>query len=79
VQEVITGRGLWPRFEARFANKDFVGAKFNQLAELRNSLRHSRTVDEITRKEGEAAVLWFSQVLLKETSQDGAAPAKVAV
>ena len=24
---------------------------------------HSRTVDEITRKEGEAAILWFEKVL----------------
>ena len=36
-----------------------------QLAELRNGIRHSRTVDEITRKEGEAAVLWFGEVLSK--------------
>ena len=34
-----------------------------QLAELRNGIRHSRTVDEVTRKEGEAAILWFKQVL----------------
>ena len=35
----------------------------NQLAELRNSIRHSRSVDEITEKEGEAAILWFKKVL----------------
>ena len=35
------------------------------LAELRNAIRHSRTVDEVTRKEGEAALLWFRQVLTK--------------
>jgi hypothetical protein len=40
-----------------------LNAKFGQLAELRNSLRHSRTVDEVVRKEGEAAVLWFNAVL----------------
>ena len=33
------------------------------IAELRNSIRHSRTVDEITRKEGEAAILWFGRVM----------------
>ena len=26
-------------------------------------IRHSRTVDEVTRKEGEAAILWFEKVL----------------
>jgi len=33
------------------------------LANLRNSIRHSRAVDEITRKDGEAAIAWFEQVL----------------
>ena len=35
----------------------------DQLADLRNCIRHSRAVDEITRKEGEAALLWFQQGL----------------
>jgi len=39
--------------------------KFDQLAELRNAIRHSRAVDEIKRKEGEAAILWFDKVLKK--------------
>ena len=26
---------------------------------------HSRTVSDVTRKEGEAAILWFQQVLAK--------------
>jgi hypothetical protein len=37
--------------------------RFGQLAELRNGIRHSRTVDEITRTDGEAALLWFRQIL----------------
>ena len=60
---------LWPLFERRFVNKDTLGAKFGQLAELRNGLRHSRSVDEIARKEGEAALLWFGQVLSRYTVQ----------
>jgi hypothetical protein len=59
---MIVSKSLWSRFEAGFLNKDTLIAKFNQLAELRNGIRHSRTVDEITRKEGEAALLWFEQV-----------------
>ena len=31
--------------------------------ELCNGIRHSRSVDEVTRKEGEAAILWFWEVL----------------
>lgn len=65
LQEIITSKVTWDRFEVRFVNKETLGTKFNQLAELRNGIRHSRTVDEITRKEGEAAILWFGQVLNK--------------
>lgn len=66
IQETLISKTLWNTFEPRFSNKDVVIGKFNQLAELRNALRHSRTVDEITRKEGEAAILWFGHVLNKE-------------
>lgn len=65
LQEIITNKALWESFEPRFTNKETLVFKFDQLAELRNSIRHSRTVDEITRKEGEAAILWFKQVLNK--------------
>jgi hypothetical protein len=65
LQDTLTGKALWSSFEPRFANKETLNAKFGQLAELRNGIRHSRTVDEITRKEGEAAILWFEQVLQK--------------
>lgn len=63
LQDIITNKTLWVDFESRFLNKEVLLGKFNQLAELRNGIRHSRTVDEITRKEGEASVLWFEQVL----------------
>lgn len=65
LQDTITNKILWPLFESRFANKVTLAGKFDQLAELRNGIRHSRKVDEITRKEGEAAILWFEQVLQK--------------
>jgi hypothetical protein len=63
LQETITSRLLWPVFEPTFRNKDTLATKFDQLAAMRNGIRHSRTVDEVTRKEGEAALLWFQQVL----------------
>jgi len=65
LQDAITSKASWKNFEPRFANKETLISKFGQLAELRNGIRHSRTVDEITRKEGEAAILWFGQVLNK--------------
>ncbi len=65
LQDTIISKALWPQFEPRFANKEALIAKFDQLAELRNGIRHSRSVSEITRKEGEASILWFKQVLGK--------------
>lgn len=65
LQDAVTSKVSWSRFEPRFSNKETVNSKFGQLAELRNGIRHSRTVDEVTRMEGEAAILWFEQVLEK--------------
>ena len=62
LQDTITNRGLWQRFEWRFASKETLVRRLGQLADLRNGIRHSRSVDEISYKEGEAAVLWFEQV-----------------
>ncbi|MGH2869618.1 MAG: hypothetical protein ACRDNK_18885 [Solirubrobacteraceae bacterium] len=63
LQDVLTSKILWPQFEERFGSKEMLNVRFAQLAELRNRLRHSRTIDDVTRKDGEAALLWFRQVL----------------
>ncbi|MFO8057574.1 MAG: DUF262 domain-containing protein [bacterium] len=63
LQETITGKTLWPRFADRFGNKETMVGKLDRLAELRNGIRHSRTVDEVARKEGEAAIIWFEKLL----------------
>ncbi len=63
LQNTITGKTLCPNFSNRFVSIESFVVKFNQLAELRNGIRHSRGVDEITRKEAEAA--WFEQVMKK--------------
>ena len=65
LQEIITSKATWDCFKSRFINKETLNGKFDQLAELRNSIRHSRAVTEIVRKEGEAAILWFKEVLNK--------------
>ncbi len=65
LQDTIANGSLWLKFSERFVNKESLAQKFNQFAELRNGIRHSRNVDEITRKEGEAAILWFEKVLTK--------------
>jgi hypothetical protein len=42
--------------------KEVLDARFGQLAELRNAIRHSRSTNEVMIKDGEAALLWFGQV-----------------
>lgn len=63
LQDTIGAKSLSLTFQARFANKELLAKRFEQLAELRNGIRHSRAVGEIAHKEGEAAILWFEQVL----------------
>ena len=68
LQETITSKVSWHQFEPRFLNKETLIAKFDQLAELRNGIRHSRAVSEVARKEGEAAIIWFDKVLGTSTN-----------
>lgn len=63
LEATITNKLLWPLFQSRFASKETLTTRFGQLTALRNGIRHSRSVDEITRKDGEAALLWFRQAL----------------
>jgi hypothetical protein len=65
LENAITSKALWSAIQPTFANIETLVKKFDQLAELRNGIRHTRAVSEVTRKEGEAAILWFRQVLSK--------------
>lgn len=63
LQDTITRKSLWPVFAERFGTKEQLVGRFGQLAELRNALRHTRTVEPTTRLDGEAAIHWFGTVL----------------
>ena len=63
LQDTIVNRQLWTSFETLFGSKGTLERRFDQVAELRNGIRHSRLVDAVTRKEGEAAILWFRTLL----------------
>jgi len=63
LQDTITGKSLWSEFEPLFVTKEQLNARFMQLAELRNALRHSRALTEVTVKDGEAALVWFGSAL----------------
>ena len=62
LQDTITGKEPWIKFEPRFGTKEALNVKFDQLAELRNNIRHSRAVSDVVRKEGEASIMWFTKV-----------------
>jgi hypothetical protein len=63
LQDTLVSKTSWATFEPYFKNKEMLATRFTQLAELRNCIRHSRRVDDVTRKDGEAALLWFDGVL----------------
>lgn len=63
LQDVIMAKTTWPRFEPVFRTKDALAVRFGQLAELRNAIRHSRSMSDVTVKDGEAALLWFDERL----------------
>ncbi len=66
LEEPSTGKASWSCFDGRCPSRESLTGRFCQLAELRNGIRHSRTVGEIARKDGEAALLWFEQVLASQ-------------
>lgn len=71
LQDIIVGKATWPLFVELFGSKEMLNAKFGQLANARNAIRHSRSVDDVTRKEGEAAIIWFKKVLTKRLPING--------
>jgi hypothetical protein len=60
---IITSPPAWPRFATTFGTKEMLNARFVQLSDLRNAIRHSRPVNAVMIKDGEAALLWFGAVL----------------
>jgi hypothetical protein len=61
-QQLIVSANGWPYFEDLFKSKERITLKFNQLAGLRNAIRHSREVNDVERLEGEAAIKWFDEI-----------------
>lgn len=51
------------RFKDVFPANDQLVTRFGQLCGLRNPIRHSRTVSDVARHDGEAAIKWFEHAL----------------
>jgi len=63
LEDLVVTKSAWPAFEERFGSKEQLTARFAQLSELRNAIRHSRSVSQIAQKDGEAALMWFRERL----------------
>lgn len=66
-KDVITSKQAYPSFSELFGSKGILEVRFNQIAELRNSIRHSRDVTEATIKDGEASISWFTSIIMPFT------------
>jgi hypothetical protein len=69
LEAAIVSKTTWPAFEPVFDSKEQLTTRFGQLAELRNALRHSRSVSSIAQKDGEAALMWFREKLRKNRNK----------
>lgn len=63
LQGIITSKSLWSHFEDHFGSKEKFTSELNDIANLRNAIRHSREVDKITKLKGEASLMWFEEQL----------------
>lgn len=61
--DMVSSKVNWNLFEENFGSKGILQNRLNQLAELRNGIRHSRGATDIAIKDGEAAISWFSSIL----------------
>lgn len=61
LKDIILAKTNWQHFSDIFLGKEDLSKRIDQLAEVRNGIRHSRTVDAISKKDGEAALLWFER------------------
>lgn len=68
IRSVLESNATARLFADLFPNKPSMANKFTQLGELRNSIRHSRTVSDVVRHEGHAAIHWFNAVLAAEAA-----------
>lgn len=53
----------WQYFESIFKTKAATEKYFNQLSQLRHTLKHSRKLTELVKLEGMASLEWFNQVI----------------
>ncbi|WP_338399349.1 GmrSD restriction endonuclease domain-containing protein [Persicobacter psychrovividus] len=63
LKDTITANNNYKYFEAIFGNRHALNNRFRQLSTLRNQLAHNNEPTDIMVKDGEAAIIWFNQIL----------------
>ncbi|MBF0266604.1 MAG: type I restriction endonuclease subunit R, partial [Gammaproteobacteria bacterium] len=63
LEDLMFNKSLFTQFSDFIGTKETFKIRMNQLAELRNAIRHSRKASEVVLKDGEAAVIWFKELL----------------
>lgn len=63
LETILISKNNWPSVADCFGTKENLGIEFSNLAGLRNPVRHSRKVDEVSLLKGRAAIKWFKQQL----------------
>lgn len=62
---IITAKVNWADFEDRFGSRSEIEKHFINLNEYRNCIKHSRPMNNVTKKLGEASLEWIDSVLKK--------------
>jgi hypothetical protein len=63
LQGIIVAKNNWEIVQEVFGTKENLAIEFNNLSGLRNPIRHSREIDEVSLLKGKAAISWFKQQL----------------
>ena len=62
---IMSTKANWAEFEKRFGSRTEAEKHFSQFNEYRNCVKHKRSMNNITRKLGEASLEWLESVLGK--------------
>jgi hypothetical protein len=68
--KLIQMKSNWPYFEPVFRSKSDVERHLKFFSEFRNALMHGRALTELTRRDGETAMIWLETVMLSDEEED---------
>jgi type I restriction enzyme R subunit len=67
LENIIITKANWSEFSETFPSKSLLITRIDQLANLRNSIAHSREISMPVLFDGKAAITWFDEFLKPET------------